>query len=121
MSVPMRTARKPACAGLNPMGRYWLRDSVYSVSFSGKCAAARHGPLLRPYYFEQLHYNMAPQGGRMRLIALLLALAAALPSATAMYSTSGPVKVLDASKFDKKVKSGGVWLVEVRAHMPRVF
>jgi hypothetical protein len=48
-----------------------------------------------------------------QLLLLALCAAAALSGADAFYSSSSGVVSLTASNFDSKIKSGGVWMVEV--------
>lgn len=51
--------------------------------------------------------------GRLAVFVALL-LAVCIAEVSAFYSSSGPVVSLTASNFESKIKSGGVWLVEVR-------
>ena len=48
------------------------------------------------------------------LLALFALLSTSLRGASAFYDSGSPVVSLTAAKFDAKIKSGGVWLVEVR-------
>lgn len=50
----------------------------------------------------------------MRPLVGLIGLALLTTGAAAIYDSSGPVVSLTAGNFEGKIKSGGVWLVEVR-------
>lgn len=52
---------------------------------------------------------------RSALLLLAAVLAGAAVGAHAMYSSGGPVVELTPENFEKKIKSGGVWIVEFYA------
>jgi hypothetical protein len=58
--------------------------------------------------------HAAGAGARRGMLALALTFLAMCQLSAALYSSSSPVISLTPSDFQKKIKSGGVWMVEVR-------
>lgn len=63
---------------------------------------------------------MATMAASRQLLLLALCAAAAFSGADAFYSSSSGVVSLTESNFNSKIKSGGVWMVEVGVVMDRL-